>query len=219
MNILGIEFSSKTQLSKYVREMLASYDPGETLAIKDDEFIRELIWKHPRQEEKIGVGIKNIVVKKDPIYKIHKQFWIIRDDGSEIDFSYRKCCFGDISTIDLFRHACRSAVASVIIIFKIERLKDYPVCPYMNLPLTKENSHVDHKMPATFNKIVDQFIEDYDVNLDAVIIVGEIQKRFKHEWLTREFRKYHDSVAILQLVSAEANQTYCKQEVSQCKCA
>ncbi len=210
ITINGIEFTSKASLDKYVSCVLNSYNDGQLLSRTDKDFIVALIIKHPRCVEKIGCGIKDIVVRKDLVWKRNKQFWIIHKDGSSIDFSYKKCVFGETSLIDMFRHACRTAIAEDIVNFKMAYLENNPCCPYTGERLTKTNSHVDHVIPLTFNVIVDGFIKGNDIKLDNVEIIGELQRRFKDNDVAKKFKEFHNSIALLKLVSAEANQTYCK---------
>ncbi len=112
---------------------------------------------------------------------------------------------------DIFRHACRTAVAEDIINFKMAYLENNPCCPYTKERLTKTNSHVDYVIPLTFNVIVNRFIKDNDIQLDNVKIVGELQRKFKDNYIAERFREFHNSIAVLKLVSAEANQTFCKK--------
>jgi len=58
---------------------------GEPLRI-----LLETLKFHPDYEDKVGQGIRDIVVAQGPIYG-GRCFWITRQDGSISDFSYSKC--------------------------------------------------------------------------------------------------------------------------------
>lgn len=137
------EFSSKAAMIAFCKLVLNSYQPGEVLRNTDLETVIEIVKRHPRAQEKIGCGIKEIIVRNDPVWKKTKQFWIIRTDGSGIDFSYKKCVNGEPASIDTFRAACRTAVANDIFKFKLAELQKNPTCPFRNIPLDLDNSHVE----------------------------------------------------------------------------
>jgi hypothetical protein len=103
-------FKSRAALERYIKALLIEVPAGAELTGEAEEIVTDLINHHPKAAEKTGAGIKKIVVRPDQIWKKNKQFWIVRQDGTEIDFSYRKCLHGEMSRIDLFRAACRAAV-------------------------------------------------------------------------------------------------------------
>ncbi len=205
----GKFFSSKSTISTYAKEILKKSELGKVLTGEDKHFIFGLIECHPNATEKIGAGIKHIIARVDPVWKKGKQFLIIRVDGSVIDFSYKKCIYGEMSAKDLFKCACRTAVVDDIIAFKNTHLSPESICPYFGYPLTRENAHVDHVQPMTFNAIVDDFMKIHGP-LDGATVIGETQKRFEAKWITDKFLEFHRKTAILELVSEQANQTCCK---------
>ena len=205
------EFTSKAALGRYIKGLLKEADIGDTLNLEDKSLLIDLIGQHPSADIKIGCGIANIIIRQDPIWKKNKQFMIIRDDGSMIDFSYKICLYGERrSKLDMFRIACRTAVSLDIIRFKRENLKPDSICPHLGIPLTEDNAHVDHVKPLTFNLLVDEFIYNHALNIEDVIIEGELQKRFVDPGLAAKFRHFHNIVGVLELVSEKANQTVCK---------
>jgi hypothetical protein len=206
----GKYFSSKQAIVKHTQQILKDATPGEVLQGDNRAFLIGLIECHPRAKDKIGVGIKHIIARVDPVWKKSKQFLIIRYDGSNIDFSYKKCLYGEISPLEYFRSACRTAIAPDIISFKIVYLTPAATCPYFGEPLTKDNAHVDHVKPRVFNWIVDQFMEIEGISLGKCEVVGDVQKRFLDKSVNDKFRRFHNVVAQLELVSERANQTCCK---------
>jgi hypothetical protein len=203
-------FKSRAALERYIKALLIEVPAGAELTGEAEEIVTDLINHHPKAAEKTGAGIKKIVVRPDQIWKKNKQFWIVRQDGTEIDFSYRKCLHGEMSRIDLFRAACRTAVALDIQYFKIDALKDNPVCPHLGITLDRDNSHVDHAKPLTFNRLVDEFIQNRALVPQDVKVIGEVRKEFADREVSVAFRNFHKAVAHLELVSAQANQTVCK---------
>lgn len=208
---MGIEaFKTKASLERYIKGLLKDSEPGTILQGRDKEIILELINRHPKVAEKIGPGVHNIVVRLDPVWKKSKQFLIIHKGGGSIDFSYKKCLYGEKSKLDLFRDACRTAVAPDIIRFKKENLRPDSVCPYLGIPLDQDNAVVDHVKPATFNVLVDEFMFSYAIEIENVLIEGELQRRFSNPGTSAQFRHFHNIAAVLELVSELANNTVCK---------
>ncbi|KAF2313210.1 hypothetical protein GH714_009784 [Hevea brasiliensis] len=54
---------------------------------------------HPRRDEKIGSGAKDIKVVNHPEYQDSRCFSLVRTDGTNEDFSYRKCVHGALEII------------------------------------------------------------------------------------------------------------------------
>ncbi|KAG0566496.1 hypothetical protein KC19_7G068200 [Ceratodon purpureus] len=66
-------------------------ETGGRLSDEDDEAVQAVLTYHPKYSEKVGCGIAYIKVDNSPDYPDVRCFWLVRTDGSETDFSYRKC--------------------------------------------------------------------------------------------------------------------------------
>lgn len=95
--LLDKTFKRNSEMVEFFRAILTKYsnDPtaenGNILGEKEQKYLIELLKQgHDRASDKIGVGVKEIVVKPHPKF-ISKCFVIVRTDGSEEDFSYLKC--------------------------------------------------------------------------------------------------------------------------------
>lgn len=210
MIINRVEFKSKAALEKFVSQMLQSYEPGTIITGTNKEFLEELFQYHPRASEKIGIGIKEIMVRIDPVWKKTKQFWIIRTDGTGTDISYKKPIYGEPSTKMTFAQACRSVVIDDIIQFKLQALKTKPICPHRGIMLDFANSSVDHVAPKTFNFLVDSFIKINNIDINRVNIIGEMRREFADPGLKEKFYNYHKQEAVLELVYHETQNKECK---------
>lgn len=82
-------FGKKTEALVFTREMLNRYRPGDTVSTTDAEFLIAALRRHPDGPSKIGVGPKRFEVRSADYGT--QCFWIIRTDGSEERFSYKKC--------------------------------------------------------------------------------------------------------------------------------
>ncbi len=62
---------------------------GTIFSGDDHAFLFDLLNQHPRAKEKIGSGVKHFTVKNSKDKS--KGFFLVRPDGTEEVFSYRKC--------------------------------------------------------------------------------------------------------------------------------
>ncbi|KAG0566264.1 hypothetical protein KC19_7G050700 [Ceratodon purpureus] len=78
---------------KSMRQILRNQnnETGGRLPVEDDEAVQAVLTYHPKYSEKVGCGIAYIKVDNSPDYPDVRCFWLVRTDGSETDFSYRKC--------------------------------------------------------------------------------------------------------------------------------
>ena len=89
-NIGDYEFKSKKACVEFIKDMLKDYEPDALFCKIDEAFLLALLKQHPEYEDKVRPGILGIIKKKIPHYSSFG-FVIIYQDGSEVDFSYRKC--------------------------------------------------------------------------------------------------------------------------------
>ncbi|CAJ1393532.1 unnamed protein product [Effrenium voratum] len=82
----------KDQLLKGWREILHEAQLGEELAGQQLALVKELLEYHPEAQKKIGAGIQGVKVDTAPDSQASRCFWVLRSDGSQEDFSARKCC-------------------------------------------------------------------------------------------------------------------------------
>jgi hypothetical protein len=79
----------------FFQEMLGRYEIGERVSNEDAEDLEALLERHDDRDGKVGSGINGFEVNLPPDEKGHqfseRCFWIIRVDGSKIDFSYPHC--------------------------------------------------------------------------------------------------------------------------------
>lgn len=90
----NISFKSKADIRLHYQAMLHSYNHNDDVNWNDSVELIHLLKHHPDLEEKRGVGIDKFIVKRwdydVPDMWRTKCFWIVRKDGSVIDFSYAK---------------------------------------------------------------------------------------------------------------------------------
>lgn len=89
------DFRTKQELLEFVREMLGRYAVSGIVLAEDDKFLRALLQRHPEASAK-SHGLAHFRVGNATDKRSNfgtKCFIIVRDDGSEDDFSYMKCIY------------------------------------------------------------------------------------------------------------------------------
>lgn len=201
-----INFSTSKK-EKICRDMLY----GHTSVIKS-WLIMEVLSNHPNWEEKSHPGVKKITVGKSPDW-YHNCFYLHRTDGTKTDISIQKC-LRPLNTKQQVAKACRTAVQDTIDEFKKTINYGTDICPISGIVLETYNSHIDHYQPQ-FNEIVlDWFkllnLTDEDIDVIATQLLSKSKDNnsitsFIDQSMALDFKKYHDSVAILRCINAEEN--------------
>ena len=211
-----ITFDSKTRAKEYIQNILRKYPLNTYINSEDFLFILDLLNRHPRQEEKIGVGILSIKIQKDEFGR-NKQFLILRKDGSSTDFSYLTCLDGKYkNSLGLFKESARNAVKNQIIeyrnsYFTTNQNKEGKIlCKETNKRISIKECHVDHH-PRSFDSIIDDFIKLKNIDVDTVKHAGfkdnEQRKSFLDEVMEVLFSEFHKNTAELRVISKVANLT------------
>ncbi len=87
-------FEKSGDATLFFSNMLKGYTVGERVSEIDAEDLTALLERHDEKSEKIGNGIAYFEVNlPPPEYPPYTQkcFWIVRVDGSKIDFSIGHC--------------------------------------------------------------------------------------------------------------------------------
>ena len=87
-------FDRVGEAKAFFSAMLQSYKIGEQVTAADAADLSALLDRHDEREQKIGGGIAGFKVDippRDVPQFSDRCFWIIRSDGSEIDFSIGHC--------------------------------------------------------------------------------------------------------------------------------
>jgi hypothetical protein len=210
----GQSFRTKVVLRDYVRGIL-----NNTVALVPDHhlpFLIDLFRRHQDAEEKFGAGIAAIRVRLALPYKT-RCFEIERVDGSRTDISYLECITPS-GPRDWFPLGCRTAVVDQIRTCKEVAFahSDVIPCPVSGEPITYGTCHVDHAPPATFDRIVRDFISEEGLKVDRVKYLdgdGNTEYRFAERELEEAFALYHSKRAQLRVVSRRANLSLIKRTV------
>lgn len=88
-------FEKAGDATKFFKDILNSYNIGDKVSDQDALHLKALLDRHDEKEDKIGAGISgfevNLPPEDTPNNFSKRCFWIIRTDGTKIDFSYPHC--------------------------------------------------------------------------------------------------------------------------------
>lgn len=206
-------FKNLQEIRSYIHKIRDSYKNYSYLNTDDFDFMRSLLDRHEHASKKIGCGVKAIYIKNNKMFKQTREFWLVRTDGSETDFSYKVCLRNKTeSMLTKFKTACRVAIENEIMEFKRSFFKNRKLihrCPFTKEVITLTNSHVDHAYPWTFNKIVMEFIKIYRIDINNIEIRGILEDAVTQNSLSdklkNDFISFHNRLATLRVVSKKAN--------------
>lgn len=199
------EFLTKTEATKFFKEMLENYNDGDRVSsIDDDNILFDLVQRHPEVEEKVGTGIEYFYKDRSPNHPT-SCFHIKRNDGSTTDFSIKTCINNANPTLlQDFYSACRTAISPKLIEEKKQLFSKGEVpCSITGELVTIDNSEYRHTQPS-FRDIVNNFIiaENLEITSDMIIENDDMQyvTSFKSQELADMFNAFHEECANLEIV-------------------
>jgi len=85
-------FETRSAATRFVEDLLYGQPLRVIIQEPHHSFLRALISRHPRLEEKIGTGIRHFTVE----YSVRGRrcFCLTRIDGTKTDFSFYECVWG-----------------------------------------------------------------------------------------------------------------------------
>jgi hypothetical protein len=86
-----VAFEKHGDATEFFSRMLNRYSIGDVVVASDGRHLLALLERHDERDDKIGVGVRHFEVNAAPVEFKGKCFWIVRSDGSKIDFSYPHC--------------------------------------------------------------------------------------------------------------------------------
>lgn len=199
------KFPTKKSAEEAIKEVLHGSPLNTPLTGEAFGLIRALLDNHHDAAAKIGAGVSQIEVRI--IEFGARGFWIVRVDGSAVDFSYRVALNGAPSSRANVTAALRWEIQDQIDRFRDEAFsKGAVVCPLTNQPLHRGNAHVDHV--TDFAEMADKLVEAVG-GWDALEVecVGETgaRRQLKDRQIAQVWQLYHERMATLRLVHKSAN--------------
>ena len=207
-------FPTQKAASEYFREMLNRYASGERVNSDDTLDLLALVERHPEASNKIGIGIDHL--KVTTTLEGSNCFYIVRKDGSGTDFSFYSCVTGKAPTRKQeVSEAFREAVKLYIWNKRDNFYKDHSrgdgllPCAKTKEWIRRDEGHIDHMPPMTFEVIVTTFLAGRGLSYDQVPISRGADNQTKtvltDASIAEQFKEYHKSVATLDFVKSSVN--------------
>ena len=207
-------FENQSKATDFFKEMLGRYKAGDKVNPDDSLNLSALLERHDEYPQKVGCGVDHFEVMATE----HGTncFRIVRTDGSGTDFSYRHCITQRPPTrkqevSQAFRRAVQlDLYAARDKFFSDNRGPDGKVtCAVSKERIGRDEAHMDHRPPMTFEVIVTTFLEGRGMSLDQVPITSgqdeQVSPEITDSALAKAFQSYHARVARLDIVRNTVN--------------
>lgn len=200
-------FPTKKALAERIAKILKEAPLEQPLG-EYHNLLLALLRRHPAAAEKIGPGVQSF--KASVNYLGTRGFMITRDDGSQVDFSYRKCIQMP-TRWEEFVTALRFSVETQVTSFKdaafagAEKIE----CALTGALLGRNEVHIDHAPPDTFEALVSRLVAEEKLDQDdppATRAIDNVPGRqLVEEGLAERWRAFHARHAKLRVVGIEAH--------------
>lgn len=207
-------FEKQGDATAFFKAMLNRYRPSERVSDEDSLDVSALLERHTEYGAKVGCGVSHFEVMMTehgtPCFRI------VRTDGSGTDFSYPHCITQrppsrKLEVSQAFRRTVR---------FDLYKARDdffashgdtngNVNCAVTGDRISRDDAHMDHRPPMTFEVIVTTFLCGRGLSLDSVpLTTGQDDQgspEVTDHTLAKAFQSYHSSVARLDLVRNTIN--------------
>jgi len=196
--LAGKLYNTKKSVQDYAKKILSGNEIRICLSGYNLEFMKDFLLNfHPKSEQKIGSGIKNIFIVEDDYMK-NKCFCVERTDGTCVNFSTNKISTTkQTSQRNDMTQAYRIAIRDQIINFKKSSEQTCTKCGDEESVI-----HVDYFVP-TFQDLVKYFEIEYE-NFNKQELLKEEDNMF--HWKDDElWRDFHSSYTHLRVLCDACN--------------
>lgn len=215
----GRVWKTKLAAKDHFKAMLARYNDGDVITDHDDHSDLSALLERfdalvSDGAPKIGSGIQSFERRLNRGDGWSSPgFWVVRTDATATDFSYIKAVDGaPKSQSQEFYDACHNSVSRDLIRMKQRQFDHFAnadgeiECDISGQLLVYAEANLNHANPP-FGAIVDGFrrLKGWESGFPPNTITpskdAQLSTHFSDEVLSREFREYHHSVAILRIVA------------------
>jgi hypothetical protein len=207
-------FERQGDATVFFKELLNRYRPGDRVSDEDGFDVASLLERHTEYSAKVGCGVHHFEV----VLTEHgtQCFRIVRTDGTGTDFSYPNCISQRAPSrkqevSQAFRRAVRFDLYKARDVFFATHSDGdgLVACAVTDERIGRDQAHMDHRPPMTFEVIVTTFLAGRGLSLDDVpLTVGQdnqVSPEVTDDPLREAFRSYHASVARLDFVKSTIN--------------
>ena len=197
------------ELRLKVKTLLNTAKRGVILPPAENTFMDAVLRRSPEydfSEAQLNQRDELIISIRASLLKTHC-FQFRKQDGGWERVGYELCCRLNpkpTSALAKFKASARSAVENDIWAFKRVMLATHPKCRHTGVPITAETSHVHHA-EVPFSKIVGRFIQEYQIDVNALEYNGEELWLFCDQSIAEKFREYHNKFATLELIHQDVH--------------
>jgi hypothetical protein len=209
----GKIFKSKTELQKYCTLILKNEKLNKSLDGNSFEVINDVLKLHHNYSEKVGIGNYKIGIRECFINKRNRQFYIIRGNGTNTDFSFYKC-ISRPSKLTSIKSSLRESIKDQVIKYKEQLFIDNQddnnniICQETFSYIKRSNSHLDH-YPLHFDTIVYNWLKSININLSDIELLPMQDNKAAHFLknynLKKNFYDYHKQNAKYRIVLDKVN--------------
>ena len=201
----GHTYRSKDAIKREAQRLLHAA-LGPITDRREHAFLADLVEMHPDCDQKIGGGIERFERRAHRFGAIYgRGFYIIRTDGSSVDFSLHICVRG-YTERSRNVEACREAVWQDVAAYKAERFghdaRNLAVCEASGLALSWDDAHVDHVGEMPFREIFREWLEREGYH---ELTERNMRRQFYDPEVRARFREFHSERAKLKLVHRDIN--------------
>lgn len=198
------QYSSKQELLDRLKAFVGTAPTGRISHRIAVQKLHLLIALHPDAERKIGTGVDHFKIERN-VLGAGRGLWIVRSDGSEASFSYKRCLTGvRQSSYGKVCEALRFSVRSQLIAFR-ETLKMPAKCAISGRDIVhRSDLHIDHKVP--FWRLLQAFSDINQIDLSVLGTMGNGERlALADQEITKAFEAFHMAYAELQPSCKAAN--------------
>lgn len=207
-------FKTKQTLTNYCKFVLNNADLDSLLQGEWEAVMVDVLNMHQDFHGKTKGQPFKIGVRACQINPRNRQFFILREDGTDTDFSYYKCISGKSkeSRIKETLRACvkyQSDGYKEKYFFENADRQGYVACAETGLKIRKRDSHIDH-FPVQFDEIVKEWVDINGLRSEDIILVKPKKDNatfwpFEDQELLQSFLDYHQKVATYRIVLNKVN--------------
>lgn len=213
MKVGNKNFKTKTTLTNYCKFILNNADVNSILEGECLDVLKDVVVMHDRFEEKVKGLDYTVGVRACTVNPRNRQFYILRSDGTDTDFSYYKA-IGSSSKLRRIKEALRESIREQMITYKDSYFelhsdsKGYVVCPETELKMKRKDSHLDH-YPRQFEEILKDWADTYSIKSDDLVIypAGDNTNGwlFEDQNILKSFVEFHEDAAEYRVVLNKVN--------------
>ena len=206
--IIQGENYTKADIIRFMQGIVMKYRNSEIPFPCPGEWVMDLLSHHPNFIEKCGNGVKRLLVREGK----YNGFCIIMErlDGTEVDISWRKKALGTkkVYLKDDVNNALRTAIKDQKNYFRNNFFENNtsPKCRVTKELLTKNDCHVNHVHPFTFQNLVTGWLSSKNLEI-ADIKIKDCEQMYEMDDCEQleGWQSYHLENAVLEILSIRGN--------------